>query len=230
LCSTSVERIVPKHSKPNETKNYENTALLTANVELVRLLARRRENENQKAAKIKSFSTADPTISKDVVVTKDKAWLADCKKAQVIRLFEVSNPDVEQCVVTYRVKLKTEGLKEPAYLEMWCRFPGKGEFFSRDLEHPITGSNDWASYETPFFLKKARSRSHQIERRTQRRGKSLGQGRRIAQKPAAFRAVSPFENHRSRRKEALISFFLESDPYLVSTTEFSFACSRASAS
>ena len=112
------------------------------------------ENENQKAAKIKSFSTADPTISKDVVVTKDKAWLADCKKAQVIRLFEVPNPDVEQCVVTYRVKLKTEGLKEPAYLEMWCRFPGKGEFFSRDLEHPITGSNDWASYETPFFLKK----------------------------------------------------------------------------
>jgi hypothetical protein len=37
---------------------------------------------------------------------------------------------------------------------MWCRFPGKGEFFSRDLAHALTGSNDWASFETPFFLKK----------------------------------------------------------------------------
>jgi hypothetical protein len=37
---------------------------------------------------------------------------------------------------------------------MWCRFAGKGEFFSRGLQNPVTGSNDWASYETLFFLKK----------------------------------------------------------------------------
>jgi hypothetical protein len=57
-------------------------------------------------------------------------------------------------MVIFRAKLKTEALAEPAYLEMWCRFPGKGEFFSRDLDHTVTGSNDWAAYETPFFLKK----------------------------------------------------------------------------
>jgi len=108
----------------------------------------------QTAKSLKTFTTADPTISKDLTVTDDKAWLADCKKAQTIRLFEVENPGVEQCMVTYRVKLKTENLAEPAYLEMWCRFPGKGEFFSRGLDHTVTGSNDWASYETPFFLKK----------------------------------------------------------------------------
>ena len=108
----------------------------------------------QKAQTIKTFTTADPTISKDLVVTEDKTWLADCKKAQTIRLFEVEKPDVEQCMVTYRAKLKTENLTEQAYLEMWCRFPGKGEFFSRGLAHTVTGSNDWASYETPFFLKK----------------------------------------------------------------------------
>ena len=33
-------------------------------------------------------------------------------------------------------------------------FPGKGEFFSRGLESPVSGSNDWGSDETPFFLKK----------------------------------------------------------------------------
>ena len=40
------------------------------------------------------------------------------------------------------------------YLEMWCRFPGRGEFFSRDLAHKVTGTNDWASYETPFYLRR----------------------------------------------------------------------------
>jgi hypothetical protein len=108
----------------------------------------------QEAQTIKTFTTADPAIAKDLVVTEDKTWLADCKKAQTFRLFEVENPGLEQCIVTYRAKLKTENLTEPAYLEMWCRFPGKGEFFSRGLAHAVTGSNDWAYYETPFFLKK----------------------------------------------------------------------------
>ena len=108
----------------------------------------------EKTQTMKTFTTADPAISKDLTVTADKAWLADCKKAQTLRLFEVENPGVEQCMVTYRAKLKTENLTEQAYLEMWCRFPGKGEFFSRGLAHTVTGSNDWASYETPFLLKK----------------------------------------------------------------------------
>jgi len=108
----------------------------------------------QQAQTVKTYTTADPAISKDLAVTEDKTWLADCKKAQTLRLFEVENPGVEQCVVTYRAKLKTENLTGQAYLEMWCRFPGKGEFFSRGLANPVTGSNDWASYETPFFLKK----------------------------------------------------------------------------
>ena len=108
----------------------------------------------QKAQSMKTFDTTNPTISKDLTVTDDKAWLADCQKARTLRLFEVENPSVEQCVVTYRAKLKTENLTGQAYLEMWCRFPGKGEFFSRGLNHAVTGSNDWGSCETPFFLKK----------------------------------------------------------------------------
>jgi hypothetical protein len=108
----------------------------------------------QKAETLKTFTTANPAISKDLTVTEEKAWLADCKKAQTIRLFEVENPGVEQCMVIYRAKLKTENLTDQAYLEMWCRFSGKGEYFSRGLDHAVTGSNDWASYETPFFLKK----------------------------------------------------------------------------
>ena len=111
-------------------------------------------SQDQKVQTLKTFTSANATVSKDVALRGD-AWFADCKKAQTIRLFEVPDPDVEQCVVTYRAQLKSEGLKEPAYLEMWCRIPGRGEFFSRGLDNPLTGSNDWASYEIPFFLKKS---------------------------------------------------------------------------
>ena len=103
---------------------------------------------------LKKFSTSDPVISNDLKVEEGNSWVAEPAKPQTLRLFEVPDPGVDQCMLIYRAKLKTEGLEGQAYLEMWCRFPGKGEFFSRGLENPVTGSNNWASYETPFFLKK----------------------------------------------------------------------------
>ena len=111
-------------------------------------------DSHAKTQTLKKFSTTDATISRDVTVTEDNAWRARCEKGQVIRLFEVPDPEVENCMIIYRAKIKTEGLSEPAYLEMWCRFSGRGEFFSRGLDNAVTGSNDWATYETPFFLKK----------------------------------------------------------------------------
>ena len=55
--------------------------------------------------------------------------------------------------MVYRASLRSEGLVGQAYLEMWCVFPGQGEAFSRGLNNVLTGSNDWATYQTPFFLK-----------------------------------------------------------------------------
>jgi predicted Ser/Thr protein kinase len=103
-------------------------------------------------ATLRTFTTADPTITKDLVVDGG-AWLAVCTQAQTYRLFEVPEPGVEDCTVLYRAKLKTEGLTGRAHLEMWCRLPGRGEFFSKGLNQIATGSNNWATYEIPFFLK-----------------------------------------------------------------------------
>lgn len=103
---------------------------------------------------LKTFTTADATISKDVVVDGG-AWLAVCTKAQTYRLFEVPEPGVEDCTVLYRAKLKTEGLRGWADLEMWCRLPVRGEFFSKGLTRSATGTNDWSSYEVLFRLKKS---------------------------------------------------------------------------
>jgi hypothetical protein len=72
----------------------------------------------------------------------------------VVRLFEVGDIDVENARLIYRAKVRTENVDGKVYLEMWCNFPGKGEFFSRGLQTPLTGTTDWTSEETPFFLQK----------------------------------------------------------------------------
>ena len=71
-----------------------------------------------------------------------------------VRLFEVDDIDVDDARLLYRARLRTEDVQGQVYLEMWCRFPGGGEFFSRALHSPISGSTEWVSQETPFFLEK----------------------------------------------------------------------------
>ncbi len=103
---------------------------------------------------VKSFTTADATISRAPLQIDDPGWFADLSGGQTLRLFEFAPPTMEQCMITYRAQMKTEGLAGKAYLEMWCGFPGRGEFFSKGIQHAVAGTTDWASYEVPFFLKK----------------------------------------------------------------------------
>jgi len=72
----------------------------------------------------------------------------------VVRLFEFGNIDIENARLIYQAKVHTEGVEGQVYLEMWVHFPGKGEFFSRGLQTPLTGTTNWTTEETPFFLKK----------------------------------------------------------------------------
>ena len=78
----------------------------------------------------------------------------------VVRLFETGDIDVEHARLIYQAKVRTEGVEGQVYLEMWCRFPGKGEFFSRGLQTPLTGTTNWTTEETPFFLKKGENPDH----------------------------------------------------------------------
>jgi hypothetical protein len=70
-----------------------------------------------------------------------------------VRLYETGDLDIENARLLYQAKLRTEGVEGKVYLEMWCQFAGKGEFFSRALHAPLSGSVDWSTQETPFFLK-----------------------------------------------------------------------------
>jgi hypothetical protein len=71
----------------------------------------------------------------------------------VVRLFEVGDIDVENARLIYQAHVRTEDVEGQVYLEMWCHFPGIGEFFSRGLQTPLTGTTEWTTEETLFFLK-----------------------------------------------------------------------------
>ena len=77
----------------------------------------------------------------------------EANQPTTVRLFETGELDVENARLSYQAKLRTEDVQGKVYLEMWCHFPGKGEFFSRALDTALSGTVDWASQETPFFLK-----------------------------------------------------------------------------
>ena len=102
---------------------------------------------------LRLFNLHDPPISGELTLAEDNAWAVSCTTTQTFRLFEVPNPGVERCTVSYKARLKSEGLVGRAYLEMWCQFPGLGEAFSRGLNSAVSGSTDWATCQTPFFLK-----------------------------------------------------------------------------
>jgi len=72
----------------------------------------------------------------------------------IFRLFEAGDIDVEDAVLVYQARLRTENAEGFVYLEMLCHFEGKGEFFSRGLDSPLKGTVEWATQEIPFFLKK----------------------------------------------------------------------------
>jgi len=93
-------------------------------------------------------------LDKEVSSDGNGSLRIDAKEPTVVRLFEVGDIDVEDARLIYQARVRTEGVEGQVYLEMWCRFPGKGEYFSRGLQTPLTGTTDWTTEETPFFLKK----------------------------------------------------------------------------
>lgn len=104
--------------------------------------------------RLRAFTSGDRPISQDGVASDGNGWRIEARDKRTVRLFEISNPGAEQCVLTYRLQMKTENVQGGVYLEMWCRLPGRGEFFSRSIQQKVTGTTSWAAHETPFYLTK----------------------------------------------------------------------------
>ncbi len=103
---------------------------------------------------LRAFGGADRPIDAAAMAAEDGGWRIDTSGPRTVRLFEIPDPGIEQCLLAYRARMRGENLAGKAYLEMWCRFPGQGEFFSKGLDQTVRGTTGWATYETPFYLKK----------------------------------------------------------------------------
>lgn len=96
----------------------------------------------------------DQPITSSGVAIEQGTWRISPSSPGSIRLFEVPGEPCDGCRLIYRAKMRTSELRAPAYLEMWVRAPGKGEFFSKGLDQTVQETNGWASYEVPFFLRR----------------------------------------------------------------------------
>lgn len=76
----------------------------------------------------------------------------DATEPMIVPLFEVTDVNIENAILIYQASLQSQKLNGKAFLEMWVRLPGKGEYFSRGLDRPITGTTSWMTIATPFFL------------------------------------------------------------------------------
>lgn len=101
-------------------------------------------------------------VTLDVETTSDGTGALKIGAADsiTVRLYEVGDIDVENGRLVYRARVRTEGIGGQVFLEMWCRFPGLGEFFSRALDAPLRGSTEWTSQETLFFLEEGQNPDH----------------------------------------------------------------------
>jgi hypothetical protein len=106
---------------------------------------------------IRQFHSTEPILAGGDLAVDGDGWVVDSKENQTLRLFEVAGLELEQCLLTYRAQMKTEALAGRAFLEMWCRLPGRGEFFSKGVQQAVSGTTDWAWHEVPFRLSKGQA-------------------------------------------------------------------------
>ncbi|MFO7526737.1 MAG: hypothetical protein R6W68_14890 [Ignavibacteriaceae bacterium] len=92
------------------------------------------------------------TIDKEVTADGNGSLRIVSNAPSVIQLYETGYIDAEDAALFYYAKVKCENVQGQVYLEMWCIFEGKGEYFSRGLENSIAGSTDWTGLQTNFFL------------------------------------------------------------------------------
>ena len=119
------------------------------------------QQEPAAAVELKTFSLdsldgvqATTGVSFDAEVSSDGkgALRVDATEALTVPLFEVTDVEIENAMLIYQASMQSENLDGQAYLEMWVRLPGAGEFFSRGLDRPLTGTMSWMEVATPFLL------------------------------------------------------------------------------
>jgi hypothetical protein len=112
-----------------------------------------RGNELSRLA-LDDASLLDTTVSTDTTIKQqgNGSIRISTLWPTVICLGEVAELNIDNAQLVYRAKVKSEQLEGTAFLEMWCHVDG-GQYFSRGMNSVVTGTTDWKTLKTPFFLK-----------------------------------------------------------------------------
>lgn len=102
---------------------------------------------------VRVFTMSDQPIDATLMTATDDGWRITATAPRTFRLFEIADPESEKCQLAFRAQMKSAHLTKRAYLELWCRFPGRGDYFSKGLYQALVGTTGWISCETPFYLK-----------------------------------------------------------------------------
>mgnify|MGYP001094586596 CR=1 FL=1 len=107
-----------------------------------------------------SVDSSDRVITKKGVSTDSKvsrdgegSIRIDVTGTRTIQLYQIGGIDIDAAFLIYRAAIRTEDLDGETFLEMLCYFQDKGEFFSRNYDDPLSGTNDWTYKSTPFTLR-----------------------------------------------------------------------------
>jgi hypothetical protein len=102
---------------------------------------------------VRRFTTADAAISHDLVIDGD-AWSWRSGPSQLLPLFEVADPTMEQCELIFRATLRCESPAGLARLELWCRSMEGSQTCVRNADQAPSGMVDWTVCEVSLRLGK----------------------------------------------------------------------------
>ncbi len=74
-------------------------------------------------------------------------WCLKCRAPEIVSLFEIENPRIEGCLLTYRAEMRSEGLRSSACLELSCHFPDEAPLIRLGWHHLLSGDQNWEYYE-----------------------------------------------------------------------------------
>lgn len=110
--------------------------------------------ENLKKLNLDDESLFGTTILADnKVKTEGKASIKITTQwPTIICLGVVDAPDVENAILVYTAKVKSD-LDGTAFLELWAHISG-GQYFSRGMNDTVSQKTDWKIIKTPFMFQK----------------------------------------------------------------------------
>jgi hypothetical protein len=97
-------------------------------------------------------SKPDVPVGATGVTEIDGGWRFESRARRVFTLFRFDARDLPRGLLIYRAETRSRDAGTSAYLELWCRAPGRGQYFAKGTHDIVRGYRRWRGTEIPFFL------------------------------------------------------------------------------